>query len=116
MLVALAMSVPALATSDWLASKYGSLKSTFSARSGRMEICAMWKSNGLGPGWKARLNSRVLEPVHLVVGEAEGVRDGVRHAALEALAGRRVAEFPAAIGIDAGVTAPPGPERRVVRA
>ena len=51
------MGLPVSAMSDWLASKYGSLKSTASARSGWMAIWAMWQSKALGPGWKAFSNT-----------------------------------------------------------
>ena len=53
MVVTSVMGVPVIAMMDWLASKYGSLKSTASARSGRMEICAMCQSNALSPGANA---------------------------------------------------------------
>jgi hypothetical protein len=51
--VSLVMSLPVMASNDWLASKYGSLKSTAAARSGRIETWAAWKSNAFGPGANA---------------------------------------------------------------
>ena len=73
MLATFVMSVPAIATSDWLASKYGSLKSTVSARSGRIEICAMCAVERLLAGLEGERELGVLDPVDLVIGEAEGL-------------------------------------------
>src|SRR6266545_668707 len=55
--VALTMSSLERARTDWFASKYGSLKSTAWARSGRMDTWAMWKSKSLGPGAKEFSNT-----------------------------------------------------------
>ena len=103
------IGLPVIATSDWLASKYGSLKSTASARSGRIEIWAMCQSNGLSPGRERLLEHRVGDPVDLLGREAERRRDRVGDRRLVALAGVGIAQLPAgaALGL-AGVLGRPG--------
>ena len=78
MLVAFAMSLSASAIRDWLASKYGSLKSTLSARSGVDGDLGHVPVERLGSGLEGDLEHGVRDPVHLLRGEAQGRGDRPR--------------------------------------